>query len=52
MLAGSVLDTDWFDTVVAAPGPYLFVCEAVFVYLTRNKSALCRRSLLTGLRGL
>ena len=34
MLVGSVLDTDWFDTVAAAPGPYLFVCEAVFVYLT------------------
>ena len=34
MLVGSVLDTDWLDTVAAAPGPYLFVCEAVFVYLT------------------
>jgi O-methyltransferase involved in polyketide biosynthesis len=34
MLEGSVLDTDWFDTVVAVPGPYLFVSEAVFVYLT------------------
>ena len=33
MLEGSVLDTDWFDTVAAAPGPYLFVSEAVFVYL-------------------
>jgi O-methyltransferase involved in polyketide biosynthesis len=33
MLAGSVLNTDWFDTVAAAPGPYLFVSEAVFVYL-------------------
>jgi O-methyltransferase involved in polyketide biosynthesis len=33
MLVGSVLDTDWFDSVAAAPGPYLFLCEAVFVYL-------------------
>jgi O-methyltransferase involved in polyketide biosynthesis len=37
MLAGSVLDTDWFDAVAAAPGPYLFVCEAVLVYLTAQQ---------------
>jgi len=37
MVEGSVLDTDWFDTVAAAPGPYLFVCEAVFVYLTAEQ---------------
>jgi O-methyltransferase involved in polyketide biosynthesis len=37
MVVGSVLDTDWFDTVAAAPGPYLFVCEAVFVYLTEEQ---------------
>jgi O-methyltransferase involved in polyketide biosynthesis len=37
MLTGSVLDTDWFDTVAAAPGPYLFVCEAVFVYLPEEQ---------------
>jgi O-methyltransferase involved in polyketide biosynthesis len=37
MLAGSVLDTDWFDTVAAAPGPYLFVSEAVFVYLAARQ---------------
>jgi O-methyltransferase involved in polyketide biosynthesis len=37
MSAGSVLDTDWFGTVVAAPGSYLFVCEAVFVYLTEEQ---------------
>jgi O-methyltransferase involved in polyketide biosynthesis len=37
MLAGSVLDTDWFDTVSAARGPYLFVCEAVFVYLAEEQ---------------
>lgn len=36
MLEGSVLDTDWFDTVATAPGPYLFLCEGVFVYLTEE----------------
>lgn len=37
MLTGSVLDTDWFDTVATAPGPYLFVSEAVFVYLAEEQ---------------
>jgi O-methyltransferase involved in polyketide biosynthesis len=37
MLVGSVLDTDWFDTVAAAPGPYMFVCEAVLVYLAKEQ---------------
>jgi O-methyltransferase involved in polyketide biosynthesis len=37
MLTGSVLDTDWFGTVAAAPGPYLFVCEGVFVYLAEQQ---------------
>ncbi|OIN82789.1 class I SAM-dependent methyltransferase [Mycobacterium malmoense] len=48
MLAGSVLDTDWLDTVADGPGPYLFVCEAVFMYLTEEQvrtalSQLARR---------
>lgn len=34
MLAGSVLDTDWFDTVGASPPPYLFLSEAVLIYLS------------------
>lgn len=34
MIDGSVLDTDWFDVVAASPGPYLFLCEAVFIYLS------------------
>ena len=44
MLTGSVLDTDWFDTIAAAPGPYLFVCEAVFVYMTATqvRTVLCQ----------
>jgi len=37
MIAGSVLDTDWFDTVNAGPGPHLFVAEGVFAYLTETQ---------------
>lgn len=37
MLAGSVLDTDWFDTVAASPGPYLFLSEAVLIYLSEDQ---------------
>lgn len=37
MLVGSVLETDWFDTVASAPGPYLFVSEAVLVYLAEEQ---------------
>ena len=33
MIAGSVLDEDWMDTIAASPGPYLFVSEGVLVYL-------------------
>jgi O-methyltransferase involved in polyketide biosynthesis len=32
MLAGSVLEPAWVDTVRAGPGPYLFVAEAVLLY--------------------
>lgn len=37
MVAGSVLDTDWFDTIAAAPGPYFFVSEAVLLYLSADQ---------------
>jgi O-methyltransferase involved in polyketide biosynthesis len=37
MLAGSVLDTEWFDTVAASPPPYLFLSEAVFLYLSEDE---------------
>lgn len=33
LLAGSVLDEDWLDTVAATGGPWLFVAEAVLIYL-------------------
>lgn len=36
MLAGSVLDNDWYDTVAGLPGPYLFVSEGVLTYLPRE----------------
>ncbi|WP_394848766.1 class I SAM-dependent methyltransferase [Pendulispora brunnea] len=32
-LSASVLEETWFDAVKAAPGPYFFVIEAVFMYL-------------------
>jgi O-methyltransferase involved in polyketide biosynthesis len=37
MIAGSVLDTDWFDMVAAAPAPYMFVSEAVLPYLPEDQ---------------
>ena len=33
MVAASVLDTDWMDPVEAAGGPWMFVAEAVLIYL-------------------
>lgn len=37
MLSASVLGTDWFGAVSAAPGPYLFVAEAVLLYFPENQ---------------
>jgi O-methyltransferase involved in polyketide biosynthesis len=33
MLAGSVVDSEWFAMLDAAPAPYLFISEAVLIYL-------------------
>ncbi|MEM9514707.1 MAG: class I SAM-dependent methyltransferase [Actinomycetota bacterium] len=33
MVAGSLLDDDWFEIVAATDGPWLFVAEAVLIYL-------------------
>ncbi len=33
MIAASVLETDWMDTVAATSGPWCFVSEAVLIYL-------------------
>jgi O-methyltransferase involved in polyketide biosynthesis len=38
MVVGSVLQSDWFDTIESATaGPYLFICEAVFPYLVEEQ---------------
>ncbi|MEM7158576.1 MAG: class I SAM-dependent methyltransferase [Myxococcota bacterium] len=42
MLAGSVLDDEWLEPVAAAGGPYLFLSEAVLVYL---EEALVRQAI-------
>jgi len=35
-LAGSILDPGWMAAVRQSPGPYFFVAEAVFIYLTEQ----------------
>lgn len=45
MLAGSVLDNDWFDVIADSPAPYLFLSEAVLIYLNGDQV----RSALTNL---
>jgi len=44
MLAASVVDRGWIEAVRQSPGPYCFVAEAVFVYLTEQevKAALAQ----------
>ena len=42
MVAASVLDDDWLPAVTAAPGPYFFAAEGVFVYLARAPEAIAR----------
>ena len=37
MLAGSVVDVEWLDEVAAAPAPYLFISEAVLIYLSDDE---------------
>ncbi len=37
ILAASVLDPDWIETVRRSPGPYFFVAETVFVYLEEQQ---------------
>ena len=36
-LAASILDPDWVAAVRRSPGPYCFVAEAVFIYLTEQE---------------
>ena len=42
MVAASVLDDDWLPAVTAAPGPYFFAAEGVFVYMARAPEAIAR----------
>ena len=42
MVAASVLDDDWLPAVAAAPGPYFFAAEGVFVYLAQAPEAIAR----------
>ena len=63
-VAGSIVDPDWMDAVRRSPGPYCFVAEAVFIYLTEQevKAALAQIAAnfpgasiafdTTGLRGI
>jgi len=39
-LTASVLDPSWMDAVRQSPGPYFFVAEAVFIYLTEQQVKL------------
>ena len=43
-LAASILDSEWMAAVRQSPGPYCFVAEAVFLYLTEQqvKAALAQ----------
>ncbi|WKG01973.1 class I SAM-dependent methyltransferase [Mycolicibacterium sp. HK-90] len=51
MVAGSVLETDWFETVAAAPGPYFFVSEAVLLYLSEDQVRTVVRQLASRFDG-
>jgi O-methyltransferase involved in polyketide biosynthesis len=44
-IAGSVLETDWYDQVTATPGPYFFVSEGVLAYLTADQAETALRQL-------
>lgn len=49
MLAASVLDEDWMQTVRQSPGPYFFVSEGVLTYLAQAPQAI--RAIATGFPG-
>ncbi|HUK19489.1 MAG TPA: class I SAM-dependent methyltransferase [Bryobacteraceae bacterium] len=44
MLAASIIDSNWIETVRRSPGPYFFVAETVLIYLQQQevKTALAR----------
>lgn len=45
MIAASALDPEWHDQVAALPGPYLFVSEAVLIYVDEPEVEAMLRSL-------
>jgi len=52
MFEGSVLDIDWFDVVGRLPGPYLFVSEAVLLYLVEGQVQEVLRNLVDRFPGM
>jgi O-methyltransferase involved in polyketide biosynthesis len=50
-LAGSVLDPDWTAAVRQSPGPYCFVAEAVFIYLTEQEVRAALTQITTNFPG-
>ncbi|MBM7773996.1 O-methyltransferase involved in polyketide biosynthesis [Actinokineospora baliensis] len=51
MIAGSVLETDWFDQVAATGGPYFFLSEAVLLYFEAEQVRAAVRGLADGFPG-
>jgi len=51
LIAGSVLDAGWLDEVAARPGPYLFVSEAVLIYLEAPEVERAIRSIARRFHG-
>ncbi|MEM6732540.1 MAG: class I SAM-dependent methyltransferase, partial [Myxococcota bacterium] len=45
MIEGSVTDSDWHDRIEATGGPYLFVSEAVIIYLESEQVERALRSI-------
>lgn len=51
MLAASVLDPDWVEVVLASPGPYLFLAEAVLLYFEPDQVTQTLRLVATRFPG-
>jgi O-methyltransferase involved in polyketide biosynthesis len=51
MLASSVVDADWIETVRRSPGPYFLVAETVFIYLEESQVRTALAQIARGLPG-
>ena len=51
MVAGSVLDADWYPRALALPRPYCFVAEAVLIYLDNDDVERMLRGLAAAFSG-